>query len=60
MALNHTITYIESERYNSNNKFYQNYKLKFKGSIKEYSDYNIDSEQYPEYIINFERQFDNG
>ena len=60
MALNHRTTYIESERYNSNNKFYQNYKLKFEESIKEHSDYNIDSEQYSEYIINFEHQFDNG
>ena len=46
MALNHRTTYIESERYNSNNKFYLNYEFKF----KEYSDNIIDSEY----------KFDNG
>ena len=59
MALNHRTTYIKSKRHNSNNKFYQNYKLEFKESIKkQYSDYNIDAEHYSEYIINSEHQFD--
>ena len=46
VALNHRTTYIEPERYNSNNEFDLDYKFKF----KDYSDSIIDSEY----------KFDNG